>query len=447
MNTTLDSLVYLLLGLGVLYVVGRAVSNVVLGSVLIGSTAIITIFYPQIPSISAGSFNWNIEDVISIALLCQLFLRPPSWRQWKGAHGLSVFFALFAIMVTVSLVRGLMVFPLRIVLNESRSWVFPLATIIYFSVVRASRAQIEKIGVAVEWIAFIMVVAAMARYALHMSADPGVIKRPVASGNAIFMACSAIYLWYRLATTKVSLVGKIAAASLPFVVILMQHRSVWISFGAMLLLVALFGLSIKQKGRRFIALGFIALLALVLMAPRSSLVKDLSTSVETSTGSHSTAEWREESWQELLSPSLMGPPINYVVGKPTGEGFFRKLFTPGLPPAYVDVGPHDLYVLLILRSGLIGLVGFVGFMLTLIFKLWNKGLEGRVLAIIQVGLLFYWLPYVFDEPQAFFVGLGLRLLLGLSEEGSAKDAPLEEPDLEREISVALEPSPVPMRTG
>lgn len=424
----------------------RIVANPVRGCLLIASTAVIVGLVPEMPSIYLGGFFWNVEDLLSIALLGQAIYRPPSFHRWKGSHLLFALMAVFTVMVFASLARGLMILPLKTVLNEFRPWLFPIATTYYFASVRITEEQILKIGKVVQLAGACLILTAVVRYGLiatgHSAGawvddDPNGVVRPLPSGAAIFMACSSIYLWYRLKSENVSRLGLAVTFLLPLAVIGLQHRSVWISVAGMVTLAIATGSAVQDKARKFVLTLVICVIGLLTLAPNSGPSQSLIQSVVTSSGKKSTSTWREEGWIELLKPSFVGDPINYWIGKPMGTGYRRKL---PQGKVWIDVHPHNQYVAEILRCGIIGMASFVLFIIVLFIQLWNTGPRGRILAIIQVGLLLYWMAYTFDEPQAFFIGLGLRHLFDFNQRKSeAKELRLES----AEDSVELTPQYVP----
>jgi O-antigen ligase len=422
MSSAIDLLVPLLLLVGAVFLSLRLSQFPVLAAALITTTPIMIIFVATTPGFQFGGLNIYYEDIVSLVLLSQAAYRIPTLKKWNGAHALYALFAIFTIMILVSVLRGAMAIPIKTVIVETRTWLFPVSTIYYFTSVKLTREQFDKVGTVIEWSCLILVLITVFRYGLlatgHViqfsDADTEEVHRPVPSGTAMFMASSVLFIWYRIATGKASIAGKLCATILPLLVVALQHRSVWSAFIVMLLLAVFFGGEIRKRARIFVAFCAALLLALVVFAPDSGEAKSLQTSVATSHGSDSTIGWREQSWTALLQPSFVGAPINYVVGKPMGASFRRKL-TLGKNSYWTEVSPHNNYVIQVLRIGLVGLSAFIGFMSLLLFRLWRMNTdESKILAFISLGVMFYWVAYVFDEPQGFYIALGLRLLIGFT---------------------------------
>jgi len=396
----------------------------VFAAALITGTPILIIFVSTTPGFEFAGLNLYYEDLVTFILFAQILYRLPTLQRWKNCHFLYLVLGVFTIMVLVSVIRGFMTVPAKTVMNEIRTWLFPISTIYYFTSVKLTRSQLDKIGVVIEWACFIIISITVFRLGLlatgraiqFSDADTAAVHRPVPAGTAMFMCSSAIYIWYRIAKGKATRVGKFAGAILPFLVIYLQHRSVWSAFGVIIVLVLLFGQELRSRATNFIIICTCGLVALVLLAPDSGPVKSLSESIETSHGENTTLGWREQSWTELLQPAFIGDTMNYVIGKPMG-GSLRRRLTFGKNTYFTDVAPHNLYVLLIIRCGFIGLFAFIIFMVVSFFRLFaTKDLECKVLSFISAGVMFYWIAYTFDEPQGFYLALGIRLLIGLTDE-------------------------------
>ncbi len=425
MTSHLELIAVVLMAVGVLFLLLRVSEFPVLAAGLIAATPIFTIFLGNAtPGFEFAGLNIYYEDIVTVVLMLQVLYRIPTLQRWKNAHFLYIMFGIFTAFVLYSILRGVQSFPIKKVIIETRMWLFPISTIYYFTSVRLTRKQLEKIGTVIEWASLALIVITLIRYGLlatgHLTSfsdtDSEDVHRPVPAGTAMFMASCAMYLWYRIVKGKASAIGKFAGAVLPFLVVLVQHRSVWSAFAVMLILAYVFGIEMRGKARNFVAICACGLVALVLFAPNSGPVKSLSTSVATTSGESSTYEWRQQGWRELLKPSYVGNTLNYTIGMPMGNGFWRRL-TVGKDTYFTGVAPHNLFVMIILRCGGIGLIAFVGFMLVSLFRLiLTKDLEYRVLAIISMGVIVYWWAYVFDEPQGFFLALGIRLLIGLTDE-------------------------------
>jgi hypothetical protein len=119
---------------------------------------------------------------------------------------------------------------------------------------------------------------------------------------------------------------------------------------------------------------------------------------------------RAEGWQELLKGWAKSGPVGLLVGAPFGSGY-ERVQENGL----VAWAPHNYYVQLLLRSGLLGLTGF----LLLLWRLWRHALRpssvvsnfsSAHIGAITVAVVFYCIPYSPIFSNCVLVGAALSLV-------------------------------------
>jgi len=358
-----------------------------------------------------GGFKVDFTDVVCIGLILRTLAHPPTPSTFRNSK--AIYWLLFALtaLFTIGYCRGLSVVSLKQVTNESRRIIFAMSVTWYI----ASLPPNKEVAIRLTKVGFLFAIALMfiaaARY-LHLIPQPQNLSDPtlevsrlLPSQNACFMASCLILMWGLLAEGRLERQWKWMLIALPIFVVILQHRSVWIQMIVMMCVCAIGERRFRKWTVAWCSIGLAAALAMAVFAPSSGLAQSLVTSVRTTSGEHSTANWREEGWKQLLAPKFIGDTENYVIGKPAGTGFLR--YIRGLP---IDAEPHNCFVLIILRAGYLGLAIFILMCLLLLWHLWMRGSFGRALAVSVMGLLGYFVAYSFDEPQAFIIGLALYYL-------------------------------------
>jgi hypothetical protein len=247
--------------------------------------------------------------------------------------------------------------------------------------------------------------------------EGGSSLRVVAASQTLFLAQAFIIAYYARLR---NLGPKWWAWTIPVMfcgVLILQHRSVWIVTLTSLALIFVF----MPENRKKIAKQFMvgAIVGIVLLGPLFAMGKldAISSSLEHSvveTGSEkSTFKWRMQSADELLSNWVSDGPLVLLFGKPFGSGYER--YVEAQNNAKVNVNPHNYYVLTILRGGSIGLLAFLLVYIIAIRKfmadrlLVGEIIEGRLLAVLLIGQMLFYMTYQAPEIQFLLVGLALTL--------------------------------------
>jgi O-antigen ligase len=168
----------------------------------------------------------------------------------------------------------------------------------------------------------------------------------------------------------------------------------------------------RRFGRRALAMlaGAAIVTSLVFVAfPGSSSDQEPLARSATSTG---TLTWRVDGWSELLS-SWSENPANWLVGRPFGSGFERRV-----EGSQVDSHPHNFYIETMLRSGVAGLLALIALTAGLLRALWRlgrgsgaRGLFGPdVLPALVAMQLVWFITWVPGSEQGIVTGLALALV-------------------------------------
>lgn len=188
--------------------------------------------------------------------------------------------------------------------------------------------------------------------------EEGAVFRPVGSHAVFFVATVALVqtmAWLRGTHARRS--GWHAAILLGFVTIL-QHRSVWIAALAGLLCVLI--LERRHLPRRFpMLLGFVGLVSLLVAGAASfgyldDLTDRMVKSAVSMTDSQGTFAARVDGWVRLLESWTDASNKVLVFGFPFGRGYTR-MYNGQL----IEFAPHNFYIDLILRVGIVGAILFL----------------------------------------------------------------------------------------
>lgn len=200
-------------------------------------------------------------------------------------------------------------------------------------------------------------------------------------------------------------------------VVVLQHRSVWVAtLGALAVLAWHQRAEVSAKAFPIIGMGVVMLglaATFVALDPSSRLSGALEKSVVSVTESRGTHIDRMIGWQELLTDfARSAGPENWLLGKPYGSGYERIVLG-----RLQEFSPHNYYVQLLLRLGLVGLLLFLWVHFTLRHRVRagvTSGLSAPVLhtvflAVLTANLLFY-IPYGAFYLQGAFYGVVIGYL-------------------------------------
>lgn len=161
-------------------------------------------------------------------------------------------------------------------------------------------------------------------------------------------------------------------------VVILQHRTLWVALGIAILWSVFSDRSYRTRAIGVIA-GIAVTAAVLLLCIVKSDLDHTTSSLSESAENQGTFEWRYLSWVELLQ-SPENTPLTYAVGQPFGHGFTRYILN-----HFVDVQPHNHYVFLLLRIGLIGVGVFLALYATVM-----RSLRKRAGVKVIIGDRVFW---------------------------------------------------------
>ncbi len=196
-------------------------------------------------------------------------------------------------------------------------------------------------------------------------------------------------------------------------VLALQHRTVWVTTMAGIGVLG-YALS-KARAGAGLKMAAAALSLVVLVAVMATSLQGVSGSIQSQaeravSGGGTFYGGRVLSWVALLQEwAGSSSPITYLLGKPFGSGYER--YTSEYAREAVTYQPHNYYVQLLYRGGLIGLVAFVWTLVNAFRALRQQLKDKQVFAPFLLGLfaalVLYYVPYGVSYDHAIFLGLML----------------------------------------
>jgi len=246
------------------------------------------------------------------------------------------------------------------------------------------------------------------------------VQRVIASGPMFIVAIAFFISVHHAIKDKTRPMAWVTSIFFAATILAMQHRSIWLSSiaGLIGLLWALSRVS-SLSGSRFLAIAF-SFLLLIFVSVSSQKFDKLFNSVEQQAAlglstSSGTFVGRIGGWQELLYKWIHSDSfVTYAVGKPFGSGYDR--FQSGAQGIKkVQYMPHNYYIALLYRGGLISLFAFLWLfwraytVLTVRIKS-KQDPNAPIIFAMLIGLLIYFIPYQLEYPQMIIFGLLLSLI-------------------------------------
>jgi hypothetical protein len=382
------------LGVGALFAVLAATSNL--------RTPLLT------AAIDLAGFQLAPLDLVCAVLFCAAIGRTlADLRSRRLRAGLVL---LLVLLLAVNSLRGAASYEVPLVAIEARPW-FYLLTSALFAVtgpVPGPRWQ-RMLRVYCGW----LVVAAIAGFAATGIASvstrvqvngTAVDPRPVTAAGALVLLTGLVLLLGPGAGRRAYRLP--ALAVLAVTLVLLQHRTLWVTGLAALMVVAVARVRAGGRPLASVVLGSGSVGVLVLVGlltgevQRSAVVSSAGNAVS----SENSLAWRVSGWHELLRGHLDPPRL--LFGDPFGAGYLRTI-----DGQQVGFSPHSQYVEVLLRFGAVGLACCLLFVVVA----WRGaarsgpalGVDPVLVRALLVAFVLYGITYRWDP----FVGIVLGTLV------------------------------------
>lgn len=314
---------------------------------------------------------------------------------------------LLGLLVLASLATGTGKYGIQAAGNDARVYfLHPLGAAWYIATVRPGTSVDRTVTRVWIGLAFVFSVTAVFWWlrlgigsnSSYVVSDGQVVNsRPIDAAAALVIAQASVMLLCAPARVRAA---RLLAGPLLVVVILLQHRSAWLA--AMVMVPGWLLFRTGSAGRKAAGMGIAAVLAIsavftALFLPDSTVTDDLTASAT----NEDTMQWRMDSWH-LLIGRLHGIR-DWLFGIPFGSGFERLLYG-----SVVESQPHNFYVHLLLRLGLVGLCTAVVLALATLRETSPRTPMGLVLWLAMAGDACFCLTYALPFMQSLLIGLLLR---------------------------------------
>jgi hypothetical protein len=350
---------------------------------------------------SVFGINVYLADLI---LICSVLLFLKSFADLRDKYPTVVrLTAMIAVILSLSLIRGILTFGIEPAVNEARLLLFPMGALMW-SIYASGRLHpsFKDLRLVAIFFAVALLGVELVNIQLHgfgsatdvKLADGSIFNlRPLIHIQALTLLASASVLAMSAVISSKNRALNLSVAAIALIgLVVSQQRSV--------LIAGLVSCSLLFFQRRTAIFSIVvATLGTVLLffVPWSGLTfipKQLRDSIADSSSNLYTFLAREGSWIQYLESFSKSDFFDQLFGKPFGTGWGRYDGVNGL---WVEFNPHNWYVTLLLRTGIVGLVIFVLLYVRKILDAIKLGPEGLGLTLIQIQHLafqfFYPMPW------------------------------------------------------
>lgn len=337
------------------------------GAVLVMALFCCDTLFVSVPPITLG-VQIYLSDIAFGVLFVAVTLRCMTGRaKLAGARWIPV--CLF-LLFFVALTRGFALYGAKDAGNESRGWFYFLSGVLYFSSFNLS-AQMRRwlttawlvVSVAIMGLAIFRWMATIAglSIATQWEGVGGSEIRVLNAGQAYFLAMAFFAsVFLNLSNTGPRWQRK-AFYVLGPVLLLLQHRTVWVLMILGLLWLALQDARFRKRAvGAILGMAVVGIVLIVFLFGHQSAVAGAA--LRDSASNDDTFLWRVAGWYELLFDNPARNALNDAIGQPFGTGYERVI-----GGARIVVPPHNWYVEAFLRLGVVGLF--------LLVSMYSRGLR------------------------------------------------------------------------
>jgi hypothetical protein len=350
---------------------------------------------------SVFGINVYLADLI---LICSILLFFRSFTSLRSDYPTVVrLTTLIAVILCLSLIRGIFTFGLELAVNEARLLLYPIGAIMWSIYASAKlNPKFKDLTLTALCFAVALLVVELINIQLHGFGSASDVRltdgsllnlRPLIHIQALTLLASASVLaMSALSNAKNRTLNSAVAAAALLGVVVSQQRSV--------LIAGLVSCSVLFFQRRTAIFSIVVaslgavLLFFVPWAALTFVPKALRDSIADSSSNLYTFFAREGSWVQYLESFSKWDFFDQLFGKPFGSGWGRYDGVNGL---WVEFNPHNWYVSLLLRTGIVGLFLFMLLYFRKIVEAIKLGSQGLGLTLIQFQHLafqfFYPMPW------------------------------------------------------
>lgn len=356
---------------------------------IIGSMIVLLAEFPSSFNIaSVGGMSIAFMDVYSVALLVIFALH---FSSASHSSAFRIFFV-FAILLGIAIVAGGVKYGLAPAFNESRQFLWMVSCVLWSTTINWRSAMMQRrllwLLVLLGWFLVAIAVIRMINFGLSAYGDDlinaageAVDGRILISGQALMLLFS---LMAALALSRAPGVSKLwipSACVFVVVLVLSQQRTVW----AVAMAAATIALLVdrRRKIKEFIQFGFFSLVIGILWAVGSfdAVLPLLADALQ----DRRTYDGRNDGWMALMAQAVSSGPVVVLFGEPFGFGYAR-----------VEVGrlvlysPHNWYLTIFLRLGLVGLVLYCTAVAVCLVRLLRNSASHFLVVVVAALCVYSW---------------------------------------------------------
>ncbi len=365
------------------------------------------------PGVVVSGILITINDLLVVLLLVVVVARllrgytPPARVAMLYGAGL---------LLLASIARGVPESGLPAAVNEARESLYLFGAALYGATLSSSRHSRGWLGRIVVGCALVLAAIAIVRWGLSQVGlmggwwyDPSQYAglRVLRANEALIIAQGGLLALRRVlqegtAARRAVTIGAVLGGC----TLLLQHRSVWVvtTLGASWLVWQLRGRLDRRLVFGVIGGAAVAIALGVVLVDTSDLLEQASQADAAGTG---TFNWRVDGWLVLLDSAGDDQIENAIIGAPYGQGWERTLST----GEHVNVAPHNNYLELLLRIGVLGL-GLLLVPTVAAFRRLRRrpptfigeDLDDTVLTTLLLMMAAYALPYNLSPMQGLLLG-------------------------------------------
>jgi hypothetical protein len=361
------------------------------------------------------------EDILAVALAVATLMRLQ--QHGYGLRPERRMVALLAVLL-LGLARGVAAFGLQTSVNNGREMLYMLIAAVFFSTVRVTP---ELVGSVRNWLLLasgVLIIVAVDFWSQHG------FGTYAATGNRALDALQALVV---LEATIITVLfppfrSPALRVGLPLVGLIVVALSIQRTDWAAALVAAAVLMTTRQRSRgsrsmaapRFLVVAAVLAVVLLVAAGPPGVTNSLTAGYQQtsiSQGSSSTFSWRLQGWSILVNRQITGPPVDLLIGSPSGTGYERVI-----DGATWTVAPHSEYVSALDETGLFG-VALLLWAYASALRRSRRRLRspspfiGRV-ALLFTVLLALQLTYFIGYSEGAVVGIMLGLAFGFVHGGN-----------------------------
>jgi O-Antigen ligase len=372
------------------------------------------VFVDRVPAlVLPGGVQVYFTDMVSVLLVGAVVLRLLRRRHYHRFHRWAL---LLGLLLLVSLARGVAAFGMQPAVADFREYLFFAGGALYFASFPVSRELYDRIGRI--WLAMtvpMMILVCLRWLAVFAGINLGVPASKygvdaairVIDGPFTFFLAHAFVLtipaWTWMRGERDRWIRWVSVLLLLFVLVL-NRRTVWL---AIVVGVAVLMLRDRRLGRRAVLLvAGGAVLTAAAYVWFGGLQEGSQPVVKSGSGNLS---WRIQGWSDLLGPWARSLS-NWAIGQPVGSGFARTI-----GGVETSTHPHDFYIEILIRTGIVGLLALIALTAGLLRALWrtparDEGLlgPGMIPALLAMQIVWF-LTWVPGSEQGMVTGLAVAV--------------------------------------